>query len=91
MIQSSKDKEFNTLHDLTDFAFAKEVVRDFPKVISIYTKLLPVLYAFAQFQGVYPVIQMVEESKLLMEMQLSYYQKIFKTKGLVTDDQKSSR
>ncbi len=82
MIESSKG-QIHTVHDLTDYSFAKEVVRDHPRVIKIYEKLLPVLYAFAQYQGVWPVIQMVEESKLLMEMQLEYYRKIYVTKGIV--------
>jgi hypothetical protein len=83
-VVESKDG-VHTLHDLTDYMFAKEVVRDHPRVIQIYTKLLPVLYAYAQYQGVWPVIQLVEDSKLLMEMQLDYYNNIYKSKGLVKD------
>lgn len=78
-----KSDSGHTLHDLTDFAFAVEVMRDHPKIIEIYRKLIPVLYGYAQYQGVYPVLQMVEDSKLLLEMQLSYYSKIHQTKGLV--------
>lgn len=86
VVNSSKD-ETHTVHDFIDFSFAKEVVQDHPRVIKIYEKLLPVLYGYAQYQGVWPVIQMVEDSKLLMEMQLDYYGKIYKTKGLVTKDE----
>lgn len=86
-VVESKDDN-HTVHDLTDFSFAKEVVRDHPRVIQVYTKLLPVLYAYAQYQGVWPVIQMVEDSKLLMEAQLDYYNRIYKTKGFVKDDSK---
>lgn len=82
MIDSSKD-DTHTVHNLTEFAFAREVVKDHPRVIKIYEKLLPVLYAFAQYQGVWLVIQAVEDSKLLMEMQLQYYNRIFVTKGIV--------
>lgn len=81
------DKNQGTIHDLTDYTFAKEVVRDHPKIIAIYTKLLPVLYGYAQYQGVWPTIQMVEESKMLLEMQLSYYAKIYKNKGRIHDEQ----
>lgn len=86
MIQS---KDMNTkdgtnrVYDLTDFAFAREVVKDHPRIIKIYEKLLPVLYNYAQYQGVWPVLQMVEDSKLLLEMQLEFYEKIYKSKGLV--------
>lgn len=83
----SKDQN-HTLHDLTDYAFAREVVKDHPRVIQIYDKLLPVLYGYAQYQGVWPVLQIVEDSKLLMEMQLAYYNKIYKTKGIVNDEKK---
>jgi hypothetical protein len=76
-------EESHSLHDLTEFAFSKEVLKDHPRIISVYSKLLPVLYAFAHYQCVWPVIQVVEDSKLLCEMQLQYFQKIHKTKGLV--------
>lgn len=79
------DKVEGTTYDLTEYAHAVQVVKDFPRIIGIYNKLIPVLYAFAQYQGVYPVLQMVEDSKLLLEMQYSYYEKIHKSKGKVTD------
>lgn len=88
MIDSKKVQE-NNVHDLTDFSFAREVVNDHPKILKIYEKLLPALYHYAQYQGVWPVIQMVEDSKLLLEMQLDYYSKIYNTKGLVKDESTS--
>lgn len=85
----SKDKDDkdsqHTVHNLTEFAFATEVMRDHPKIIKIYNALLPVLYKYAQYQCVWPTIQMVEESKILAEMQLDYYGKIYKRKGKVED------
>lgn len=89
MIRSPKD-ETHTVHDFLDYSFAREVVRDHPRIITVYEKLLPVLYGYAQYQGVWPVIQMVEDSKLLMEMQLDYYKKIHQTKGIV-DAQKTNK
>ena len=91
MIDSNDTVEKNNIHDLTEYAFAREVVRDHPRIIKIYEKLLPALYRFAQYQGVWPTIQMVEESKLLLEMQLEYYSKIYKSKGIVKDKNESSR
>lgn len=89
---TSKDKvQKNNVFDLTDFAFAKEVVKDHPRIIKIYEKLLPALYHFAQYQGVWPVIQMVEDSKLLLEMQLDYYSNIHKAKGLVKSNESTSK
>lgn len=75
-------KQKASIHDLTEFAFAREVVRDHPRIIKIYEALLPALYKFAQYQGVWPTIQMVEDSKLLLEMQLDYYSQVYKNKGL---------
>jgi hypothetical protein len=77
------DKVDHTVHDLLDYAFAKQVVADHPRIINIYDKLLPVLYAYAAYQAVWPVIQIVEDSKLLADMQLDYYKKIYTTKGIV--------
>lgn len=87
MIESKKGEVYHSLHDLTDYAFSKEVTKDFPKLIEIYRKLLPVLYQYAQYQGVWPVIQMVEDSKMLMEMQLDYYKKVHETKGIVNEEE----
>ena len=83
MIKSDKDEKSATIHDFTDYAFATEVCRDHPRIIKVYEKLLPVLYNFGQYQGVYPVLQMIEDSKLLLELQLDFYQKIYKRKGRI--------
>ncbi len=77
-----------SVHDLSEYAFAVEVMKSHPRIISVYKKLLPVLYAFAHFQCVWPVITMVEDSKLLAEMQLTHYSRIFKSKGLVNNAKK---
>ena len=84
-------KQKASVHDLTDFAFSKEVVQDHPNIIKIYEKLLPALYKYAQYQGVWPVIQMVEDSKLLLEMQLDYYGEIYKNKGRVKNESSSKK
>jgi hypothetical protein len=79
------------VHDLNEYAFAKEVVKSHPKIISIYAKILPVLYHFAAYQCVWPVITIIEDSKLLAEMQLEYYSKIHSTKGLVKNGEKRKK
>ncbi len=78
----------HNVYDINDYAFACEVMKSHPKIIQIYAKLLPVLYHYAAYQAVWPTIQIVEDSKLLAEMQLSFYSNIYKTKGLVKDDGK---
>lgn len=77
------DKDSHTLHSLKAFAENKEVVADHPKIIKIYDKLLPVLYQYAQYTCVAPLIQMVEDSKALAEMQLRYSLKVIKNKGKI--------
>lgn len=95
MIRSNKDDtdSQHTVHDFQEFAFSKEVCKDHPRIIKIYDKLLPVLYQYAQYQCVWPLIQMVEDSKVLAEMQLTYYSKINKNKGEIdgTKNKKPSR
>lgn len=84
MIQSDSkmnDKDSHTLHSFKEFAEAREVVKDLPKIIKVYEKLLPVLYQYAQYECIWGVLQMVEDSKILAEMQLRYYSKIYKNKG----------
>ena len=84
MIES--DDDGGATHSLTDYAHSRQVVKDFPRLIAVYTKLLPVLYEFAQYQGVWPVIEITEDSKLLMEMQLKYYRKIYDRKGIIINE-----
>lgn len=78
MIVSENEGE---VYDLIDYQFAREVMRTHPRIISIYDKLLPALYQFAAYQAVFPVIQMVEENKLLAEQQYRFYKKIYDIKG----------
>jgi len=72
-----------SVHDLTEYSVAIEVIKSHTKIINIYAKLIPVLYHFAAYQAVWPVLQLVEESKLLAETQLAYYQNVLKTKGKI--------
>jgi hypothetical protein len=82
MIESSKS---NT-HSLKDYAYSKEVVRDFPKVLSVYNKLLPVLYQYAQYTGVWEVIMAVEDCQSMMKIQHDFYKKIYENKGKIKDE-----
>lgn len=73
-----------TKHDFLEFAYSKRVVEDMPKIISVYRKLLPVLYQYQQYTTIWNVIQSVEDSKLLAELQLTYYQTIYEKKGRIS-------
>lgn len=82
MVKDDSENSKHQVFDYIDYAHAKEVVRDFPKIITIYTKLLPVLYEYAQYASVWDTIQTVESSKLLAEIQMDHYYKIYLRKGL---------
>lgn len=81
-------KNSASVHDFIDFAFAVEVVRDHPQILALYNRILPELYKFAQYQSVWPVITMIEDSQLLASMQLDYYGQIHKSKGRINDKTK---
>lgn len=72
--------------DLVQYQYSKEVVRDFPKILHIYEKLLPVLKEYQKYTGVYEVHQSVEDCRALMQIQLNFYQKIYKSKGKLKDE-----
>ncbi len=74
-----------TQHSLIDFAYSKEVVRDMPKLLSIYDKLIPVLEQYQQYTGAWSVLQSVYDAKMLLEIQYEYYKSVHDAKGLVHD------
>lgn len=78
MVESDKNAE---KFDFVQYQYAVEVIKDFPKILHIYEKLLPVLKEYQQYTGVYEVVQSVEDCKALMQIQLNYYQKVHKNKG----------
>lgn len=82
VLESKKGETYS----LADYAYSKEVVKDFPKVLLVYSKLLPVLYQYAQFTGVWEVIQSVEDCQTLMKIQLEFYKKIYDKKGKIKDE-----
>lgn len=73
------------IYDLTDFAIARQVTEDFPKIMKIYEKLLPALNNYQQYLGVSSVIMAVEDAQTLMRMQLEQFEQIKSTKGKVND------
>lgn len=81
----SPEQPETSIYDLTDFAIAKQVTEDFPKVMKIYEKLLPALNHYQQYLGVSSVIIAVEDAQTLMRMQLEQFEKIHKSKGKLTD------
>lgn len=83
MVLSPEQKKSASLHDLTDFAVAKQVVEDFPKIMNIYNALLPALAHYEHYLVASNVIGAVKDSQTLMNMQMEQFQKILDAKGKV--------
>jgi len=79
------EPQTNAIYDLTDFAIAKQVMEDFPKIMMIYDKLLPALNHYQQYLGVSSVIIAVEDAQTLMRMQMEQFEQIRKSKGKISD------
>lgn len=76
----------NNRYSLTDYAISRQVCEDLPKIISIYNKLIPVLSHYQHYTGVAHVLELVHDSKTLLEIQHRYHKNIYKAKGLVKDE-----
>lgn len=62
-------------------------MEDFPRILKLYEKLLPALKPHQQYMGVATVVQSVEDAQILMRMQMNAYEKIYKAKGIVTNEE----
>lgn len=83
MVKDGSKKDIASTHSFLDYAYAVEVVRDFPKLLSIYNKLLPVLYPYSKYTGASEVINSVEDCRLLLELQLDFYERVYESKGKI--------
>lgn len=74
-----------SVFNITDFAVAKQVTEDFPKVMKILEKLLPALQHYNHYLAVSSVIIATEDAMTLMKMQQEQYEQIYKNKGKTLD------
>ena len=72
-------------HDFIEYQHANQVVKDFPGLLIILNKLIPVLYDKSHYTAVYSLLQSAEDSKMILEMQYSYYKQIYDKKGKVNE------
>lgn len=77
----SPEASETAIYDLTDFAIAKHVTEDFPKIMKIYDKLLPALNHYQHYLAVASVMIAVEDAQTLMRMQMEQFEKIKASKG----------
>jgi hypothetical protein len=68
-------------YDLTEFGFAKDVVKDFPQVLALYDAMLVKLQPYSNYRAVWHVIKSIEESRTAMLIQYDHYYGVFKRKG----------
>lgn len=81
-----KSKKKNETYSFIEYSHAKQVVKDFPKILNVYDNLLPVLYNYAQYSGVWEVIQSIEDSRMYMNIQYDYYKNVYNKKGKINNE-----
>lgn len=70
-----------TKHDLTEYAFAREVVEKFPILIKELDKTIKLLYSVSSFACAQHSITALNESVEMATMQLNYYKIVLDRKG----------
>lgn len=68
-------------HDLREYYFAKEVVRDMPDIKNLLDKIYPVLYSKNQYLCVQHVLDAINDSRQLIDQQYKYYKEVLDKKG----------
>jgi len=81
MIES--DKVLGQKFNFNDYLAAKTVMEDYPPLMSILNKLIPILREKSQYMAVYHLLQAAEESRLLISTQYEFYREVYKKKGKV--------
>ena len=72
-----------TKHDLTDYAFSKDVVKDFPVLIQELDKLALLLYKYEGYMAVDHLLSALQDSTGMMAKQLRDAKAIVNKKGQV--------
>lgn len=71
----------SNVHNLMEYHFALEVVRDYPIIKKELVKTQKLLYDYSSYRGVQHSIQAINESLEILDMQLSYYSNVLARKG----------
>jgi hypothetical protein len=74
------------IFSFTDYAYSKQVVEDYPRILAMYKKLLPAIAPFQAYAGVWLVMQAVQESIHAMERQLKQSTKVYSNRGKMQDE-----
>lgn len=68
-------------HNLQEFAFAKDVVKDFPVILAKLNQLEKELQEYDKFLCVGHVLDAVHDSKQMINRQYAHYRKVLAKKG----------
>ena len=71
----------NNKYDFIEYKHAAQVIKDYPGILRILSKLIPALRDKSHYTGVNHLLQAAIDSKILLEMQFDYYKKIYESKG----------
>ena len=68
-------------HDLNEYAYSKQIIKDFTPLISVFDKLIVALQPYKHYTAVWNVLVAAQESQILLDSQLKAYKKIYDKKG----------
>jgi hypothetical protein len=71
----------NDKHDLKEYAFSREVVKDFPIIKKELANLAKMLYGYRKYACVAHVLSAVQDSLLMLKRQQDHYEKVYRAKG----------
>lgn len=70
-----------TRHDLAEYSFAKEIVKDFPKIQRDMNELYKRLQPYAGFLAVSMVLESIYNANNTLTTQFNYYKMVLDKKG----------
>ncbi len=69
------------IYDIFEYRHAEQVIKDFPALIAICDQLIPILEEKKHYTAVFALLQSVHDSRVMLNMQFKYYNKIYNNKG----------
>ena len=68
-------------HDLKEYKFARDVVKDFPIIQKELANCAEVLYSYKKYTAAAHVLYAIEDSLTMIKRQLKYYEDVYSNKG----------
>jgi hypothetical protein len=73
-------------YDLNEYGHSKQVVKDLPKILFILDNIIKLLDNYRHYLGAAAVLESAYDARTLLQLQLVYYEKIYKDKGKVINE-----